>query len=106
MTIKEFNNKYKLIGGIKQLSIMRENYESLDRIAFTFRVSKERARQWMVEFFGERYDPRTKRRERRIEAMKKVIKKHGVEKTKELYPGINRYYLREAIKQIKYEQKN
>lgn len=102
MTIEEFNKTYGRIGGIKQLSLMRENLEPLDRIAFTFQVSKERVRQWMVELFGEKYDPRAKRREKRVEAIKKLIKKYGVEKTKQLHP-VNKSYLKEAIKQIEYE---
>lgn len=97
MTIKQFNKKYKEQGGIKQLSNMRENLETLRSISGFFNVSSERVRQWMVEFFGEKYDPRCERRKKTIKAIKELIEKHGVEKTRALYPGINKSYLQSAI---------
>lgn len=97
MTIKQFNKKYKDQGGIKQLSKMREELETLKEIAKHFNVCVERIRQWTVEFFGEIYDPRYERRKRTIEVIKSLIKRHGVEKTRTLYPDINRSYLQEAI---------
>ena len=101
MDIETFNSIYKKRGGIKQLSLMREKLESLDEISKRFGVCKERARQWMTELFDEQYDPRKERRRRKVEIVKDLIKKHGVEKTKCLYPGLNKEYLKEAIKNLK-----
>ena len=97
MTIEDFNKKYKLQGGIKQLSTRRENLDTLKSISEHFEISIERVRQWMIEFFGEKYDPRYERRKRKIETIKNLIEKHGIEKAQVLCPGINRSYLRTAI---------
>lgn len=100
MMIKDFNNKYIENGGIKQLSDMRENLKSLKEISEHFSVSIERVRQWMVDFFGEKYDPRYERRKKTIRAIEKLINKHGIERTKDLYPGINKSYLQSAINSV------
>ena len=100
MDIETFNKTYKRKGGIKQLSLMRENLESLNEISKRFGVCKERARQWMTEIFHENYDPRNERKRKKVEILKELIQEHGVEKTKSLYPGINKGYLEEAIKQL------
>lgn len=100
MTIKDFNNKYTENGGIKQLSDMRENLVTLKDISEHFDVSIERVRQWMIDFFEERYDPRYERRKRTIEAIEKLIDKHGIKRTKDLYPGINKSYLQSAINSV------
>jgi len=100
MTIEEFDKRYKRKGGIKQLSLMRERLDSLDKISKRFGVCKERVRQWMVEMFDETYDKRRERRLRKVEIVKDSIKKHGIEKTKALFPGLNRRYLKEAIKNL------
>ena len=100
MTIERFNALYGNKGGIKQLTKMRDDCETLLNISTHFGVSKERVRQWMEEIFNSPYDPRAKRREIRVEAIKKLIQLHGVEKTKQLYSGINKSYLAEAIKNI------
>jgi len=97
MTIKRFNEKYKDSGGIKQLSDMRDNFNTLKQISEQFKVSKERVRQWMVIFFEEKYDPRYERRKNKINAIRKLIENHGIEKTQALYPGINKSYLQAAI---------
>jgi len=100
MTIQEFDKKYKKNGGIKQLTLMREKLETLEKISNKFGVCKERVRQWMTDLFDEKYDPRNERRKRKIEVIKKLIQKHGVEKTKALYSGLNKSYLKEAIKEL------
>lgn len=97
MTIKEFDKKYKEQGGIKQLSMMKDNFETLKKISECFKVSKERVRQWMIIFFGEKYDPRYERRENKIKAIKTLIEKYGIEKTKALCSGTNKDYLQIAI---------
>lgn len=100
MTIKQFNKKYKKQGGIKKLSDMRDGFETLKSLSKQFEVSKERIRQWMLLFFGEKYDPRYERRKHKVESIKSLIRKHGVEKTEKLYSGINRSYLQEAISNL------
>ena len=98
MTIKEFNKKYNQLGGIKQLSNMKANFDTLKEISEYFGVSKERVRQWMIELFGEKYDTRYDRRDKRIEIVQQLIKKIGIENVKKMYPNINKDYLRYAIK--------
>jgi len=105
MNIEEFNEKYKEQGGIKQLSSMRENLDTLKKISECFGVSGERARQWMIEFFEEKYDPRYKRRKKAIEAIKVLIDKYGLKKTRVLCQGTNKSYLKAAIDSF-HQQKN
>ncbi len=100
MTIEKFNELYGEKGGIGKLTEMRDSLSTLVSISVHFGVSRERIRQWMIQLFGEAYDPRKKRRENKIEAIKELIKTHGVERTKQLYSGINKYYLKEALKNI------
>jgi hypothetical protein len=105
MTTQQFNKKFKRQGGIKQLSNMRDGLCTLKSISEHFSVSKERVRQWMVLFFGEAYDPRMKRRERRIKSIELLVEKYGVKKTKDLYLGLNRRYLKEALININHRNK-
>lgn len=63
MEINKFNNKYRSLGGFAKLVEMRTMLSPLSAIAKQFRVSKECVRLWMRNFFGEKYDPREKRRE-------------------------------------------
>ena len=79
---------------------MRGELETLKEISEHFGVCVERVRQWTVEFFGEIYDPRYERRRRMIIIIRSLIEKHGVEKTKTLYPDMNRSYLQEAINSL------
>lgn len=109
MTIQQFNKKFKRQGGIKKLVDMRYNCYTLRSISEHFHISKERVRQWMVLFFGEKYDPRIERKERKIRNIELLIEKYGVEKTKDIYIDTNKNYLKEAINRIinrkKYEDK-
>jgi hypothetical protein len=97
MTIDKFNEIYGSKGGIGKLTEMKESLETLKSISINFGVSKERVKQWSVEMFHQKYDPRYERRDRKIEKIRELIKLHGVEKTKELYQGINKHYLKQAI---------
>ena len=101
MTPKLFNEIYKSEGGTKYLIELRENLISLDNIAAHYGVTKERVRQWMVELFGEKYDPREERREKIIDLFAHLIKNHGEKEALRMYPQINRYYKKEAIKRAK-----
>lgn len=71
MNIKDFNRKYELYGGIKQLIKMRNSFVPQKTIAIHFGVSQERVRQWMLEIFGSAYDPRP---DRRKIAIRKMVK--------------------------------
>jgi len=62
MNIKEFDKKYTSKGGIEKLANMRALLMPLKSIGSHFGVSRERVRQWMIEFFGEKYDVRPHRR--------------------------------------------
>lgn len=101
MIIKEFNKKYRRQGGIKKLFKMKEDLETLKKIADQFGIGRESIRQWMIEFFKEPYDPRKERRKRKIELIENMIHKHGLKKIVDLYPGINRSYLKAAINDFK-----
>lgn len=100
MTVKEFNVKYQEKGGIIQLTNMRDNYATLLHIGTHFGVSKECIRLWMIDMFGIPYDPKIKRREKKVASLRELIRIHGLKKTRELYPGINRSYLKEAAKNL------
>lgn len=63
MTIEKFQNIYIKKGGIAKLTELRSLFYTQKYIAKHFRVSGERVRQWMLEFFGSKYDPRPDRKE-------------------------------------------
>lgn len=69
MTVKEFEDKYKEKGGMQKLTELRSLFYNQKYIATHFGVSRERVRQWMVEFFGSAYDPRMDRKEMIINSM-------------------------------------
>ena len=52
MTVKDFEKKYGKLGGIAKLTELRALLFSQDYIAEHFKVSKQRVKQWMLEFFG------------------------------------------------------
>ena len=106
MTITEFNKKYKLKGGIKQLFDMREDLATLKEISEHFGISRERIRQLMVDLFKENYDPRYERREKTIRAIKNLIVNYGVEKVQVLYLKMNRDYLQAAVDAFHLQENN
>lgn len=69
MMLKTFNKEYKKKGGMIMLNEMRALKNTQDSIANHFGVTKERVRQWLLEFFGKEYDPRYDRRNAIIESM-------------------------------------
>lgn len=73
MNVREFNKKYREKGGISKLIEMQSMLIPQKTIAKHFGVSQERIRQWTVEFFGYKYDPRQQRREIRNTA--KILSK-------------------------------
>ncbi len=74
MDIKQFDKKYSNKGGIRELMHMRAELMPLRVIASRFEVSRERVRQWMIEMFGEKYDPRADRRKKKEEAIESGFK--------------------------------
>lgn len=100
MEVKEFN---KLYGGRKQGMIMLTQMRSMayqqDAIANHFGVTKERVRQWMLEFFGSEYDPRIDRKDRMISNMEDFAKIHTEEEFREAYNGSE--YFDEVLKKCK-----
>ena len=98
MTIENINIDHAKQGGVQQLASMRDRLLTLEEIANHFNVSKTRVAQWMEEIFGEKYDPREARKQKEITDIATLIKKHGVKKTKEIYPSVNKFYFRDAIK--------
>ena len=67
MNRHEFEIVYGSRGGFDQIDIMIKRLCTLQQIAEHFGVSRERVRQWSVEIFGKKYDPRTMRRKMRKE---------------------------------------
>lgn len=100
MEVKEFN---KLYGGRKQgmimLTQMRATSQTQDVIANHFGVTKERIRQWMVEFFGSEYDPRIDRKIRMMASMEDFARIHTENEFVEAYNGSE--YFKEVLKECK-----
>lgn len=63
MTVQKFEEKYGDKGGINKLTELRSLLFTQKYIANHFGVTKERARQWILEFFGEPYNPIADRRD-------------------------------------------
>lgn len=107
MTVKEFNKTYGRKQGILMLTQMRSMAITQDNIAKHFGVTKERVRQWMLEFFGSEYDPRQERKERMMNSMVCFAKFNSAEDFKEAYSS-SEYYkevLEECSKQKIYVTK-
>lgn len=101
MKIELFNKKYQSFGGFAKLSEMKKNFFTLLEIAKHFGVSKERARQWMIELFGEKYDPRMQRREKVIQAMLEFASEHTEKEFEEAFKLQNKDYFTEALRRAK-----
>lgn len=99
MTVKEFNTTYGRKQGILMLTQMRSSSNTQDMIANHFGVSKERVRQWMIEFFGSEYDPRQDRKERMMNSMLDFARKNALEDFKEAYTGSE--YFQEVLEECK-----
>jgi hypothetical protein len=93
MNTKEFNGKYRNKGGMNMLARMRADLSPQKVISHHFGVSQEAVRKWMLEFFGEKYDPRLQRREISIERMVQFYKDTSMESFKRAYRG-SAYYQR------------
>lgn len=98
MNIKEFDKKYRNKGGVKMLETMKDNLIAQKNIAKHFEVSQERVRQWMVELFGEKYDPRPARREEAIAKMVKFYHETSMQEFHHAFKG-SAYY-RKALEII------
>lgn len=91
MNVKEFNTVYGRKQGMLMLTQMRSMDATQDSIANHFGVTKERVRQWMLEFFGVEYDPRVGRKERMVNSMIAFAKKNSVDDFREAFVG-SEYY--------------
>ena len=69
MTIQKFEEKYKDKGGIEKLTEMRALLFSQRHIANHFGVTRDRVRQWTIQFFGRTYDPRPEKKDAIIASM-------------------------------------
>lgn len=102
MTKEEFDKKYSDKGGISMLETMtKKQYKTLSSIGEYFGVCKERVRQWMIEMFDWRYDPRIARREQKIETMVDYILKNGEINLEMVFIGMNSKYIKEATNRAK-----
>ncbi len=110
MNVREFDEKYKKFGGIKTLTKMRGTLATQEAIAIAYRVSKERVRQWMLEFFGDVYDPRPERKESIIQSMIDFAKMNPYEDFKYAYLPKDSsdkellHYYEETLKRCKEEK--
>ena len=107
MIVKRFNDKYKdKVDGIMTLTEMRALMYPIEHIASYFGCSRQAVKQWMVKFFGVKYDPRPDRRESVVKGMIDFAKFNSREDFKEAYKGTEYYKkaLEEAIVQGIYEQ--
>jgi len=91
MQVKKFEEKYGTKGGIQKLTELRSLFFTQDYIAKQFGVSKERVRQWMLEFFGSRYDPRPDREEAVIANMIEFARNNPLEEFNSAFRGTEYY---------------
>jgi len=102
MTVKEFDEKYGLKGGITKLTELRSLFYTQEYIAAHFSVTRERVRQWMLEFFGSAYDPRPDRREMIIASMVDFAKTNPKEEFDFAFKGTE--YYKEVLEKCKQER--
>ena len=102
MLIKQFQKKYGDRGGMTKLTELRSLYYSQQYIAGYFGVTRERIRQWMLEFFGSPYDPRPDRVEAIIANMVEFAKNNSMEDFTRAF--INSEYYDKALEVIKKEK--
>lgn len=101
MMVKDFNKEYKKKGGMMMLNEMRALKQTQDTIANHFGVTKERVRQWLLEFFGKEYDPRYDRRNAIIESMVDFSEHRTAEEFHEAFK--NSEYYEMALKNTTYD---
>lgn len=92
MDINNFEEMYGNKGGVKILKEFMDNGFTTNFIGEHFGVSAERVKQWCVEMFGKRYDPRQQRREYRIERMLEYAKTVSEEEFRNAYIYTDKYY--------------
>lgn len=97
MNLIDFNQKYADKGGFSKLHEMITSEKTQEEIADYFGVTKEALRDWTISFFGERYDPRYDRREKRIDTLIEYMKTHSEQETKEAFRFENKEYYQEAL---------
>jgi len=97
MNIAEFNVKYKDKGGFSKLNELRGLMFTYAYIGDHFGVSRERAKQWILEAFGENESPRKGRRERIVESMLDFAKFHSEEEFNEAFCLGNQDWVLQAL---------
>lgn len=102
MIVKTFNETYGDKGGMVILNEMRALKMKQDVIANHFGVTKERVRQWLLEFFGKKYDPRYDRRNSIIQSMIDFSEHRTKEEFEEAFKGTEYYQM--ALKNTTYDR--
>ena len=96
-----FNEKFHDKGGLGQLIIMKENLCTLKKIAEHFGVTRERVRQWMVDLFGDKYDPRYSRRQKKIDLINRILNQPDINGKDSIFLNhIFKSYLNNTLKEI------
>jgi hypothetical protein len=98
MTLKDFENKYAIKGGMQKLTELRSLYFTNRYIAYHFGVSQQSVVNWMLQFFGSRYDPREDRKEAIIANMVEFAKNNPLIDFKYAFKGTEWY--KEALERI------
>ncbi len=88
----EFEVKYQNKGGIGILQEFVNNLYTLDFISKHFGVTKQAVKLWLVDLYGENYDPRELRKEKIINSMIKFAEKHTEQEFRDAYYYISKYY--------------
>ena len=97
MKIEKFNKLYSNEGGITKLTELRALCYTQKYIANHFGVSLTTVNEWMVKFFGERYDPRQDRKEAIIANMLDFARANPREKFNFAFNNMKSEYYKEAL---------
>lgn len=99
MNVENFNSKYGEKGGIKKFTELRSLFFSTKYIAEHFGVSKERVKQWMLEFFGSVYDVRDEIDEAIKNGMIEFAKNNNYKEFRRAFR--NTPYYKEVLEELK-----
>ena len=99
MSKESFEIKYKDKGGLIKLREMMNDNETLSDIGRHFGVTRDRVRQWVHEYFQIKYDPRYARRQIVVDFIRETVMKYGEKDALKKLRGMNKTYIKEALKQ-------
>lgn len=102
MLIIDFQLKYRDKGGVAKLTELRSLFYSQNYIAKHFGVTSKRVKQWMVEFFGNTYDPRSDREEAIISNMVEFARNNSRKDFNKAF--VNSSYYQRALQEISKEK--